>query len=117
VTTIFEKVTAALGTISPPVTFAFEQLLIQDGSDFPDTFLVYSLISDAPTQHADNAETQRSYRIQISTYSRSGLVSVPDVDTAMITAGFIKGPRRLLPYDEMTRHFSMAVDYFYNLEV
>ena len=116
-TTIFEKVVAALNSINPSVPYAFNQYLIADGSDFPDQFLVYTLISDAPQQHADNGETIRSYRIQVTTFSRSGLVSIPDVDTAMLNAGFVRSSRRTMPYDEMTRHFGLAADYIYYLEV
>jgi hypothetical protein len=65
------------------------------------------------TQHADDAETHRRYRVQVSIYSRSGMVSLPDTDTAMTAAGFTKGPERQLPYDRGTRHFGLAKDYYY----
>jgi aminoglycoside phosphotransferase (APT) family kinase protein len=115
-TTIFQITANALRTLSPAVPVALGQMLIADGSDFPDTFLVYTLVSESPNQHADNAETQRSHRVQVSTYSRSGLVSVPNVDGAMLAAGFQKSTTRELPYDSMTRHFGMATDYIYSLE-
>lgn len=112
-TTIYERTATALGTISPAIPYALDVYLTQSGGDLPDTFLVYSLITGDPVAHADNAETHRSYLIQISIFSRAGLVSIPDVNTAMIAAGFIKSSERQLPYDPETRHFGLAKDFIY----
>jgi hypothetical protein len=112
VTTIFEKVSTALATLAP-IPFALGQYLTANGAELPDTFIAYIEVSGNPEQHADNIETQRSYRIQVSIYARAGLVSLPDVDAAMTAAGFTKGPERQLPYDAQTRHFGLAKDYFY----
>jgi hypothetical protein len=63
------------------------------------------------------SETQRTYRVQVSIYARGGLVALPNVDAAMLAQGFTKGPERQIPYDQETRHFGLAKDYFFLQEV
>jgi hypothetical protein len=108
---IFQQVKAALNTISPAVPFAMAPY--KTSGDLPDTYLAYQLITGTPEQHADDEEMERSYSIQISIFSRGGLVSLPDVDTAMTDAGFQKGPERQLPQDRETGHYGLAKDYVY----
>ena len=110
-TTIFERVATALGTISPAVSFALAPY--KSPTSLPDTYLAYQLIADAPEQAADDAEMERSYLIQVSVFSRTGLVSLPDVDTAMLAAGFEKGSERQLPQDPQTGHYGLAKDYVF----
>jgi len=112
-TTIHERVKAALDTLSPAIPYALGQYLTSTGADLPDTFITYIEVSGVPEQHADNVETLRIYRVQVSIYARAGLVSLPDVDTAMLAAGFTRGPERQLAYDKETRHFGLAKDDFY----
>lgn len=111
-TTIFAIVEGALSTLSPAVPFAMDVFLTAAG-ELPDTYITYIDVSAVPAQHADNVETHRSFRIQLSIFSRSGLASLPNVDAAMLAAGFTLGPERQLPYDEGTHHFGLAKDYFY----
>ena len=111
-TTVFEQASTALATLSPAIPYAPAQYVMANGADLPDTFIVFLLVSGSPEQHADNAETQRSYRVQVSIYSRSGLGTLPNVDAAMLAAGFRKNPERQLPFDQETRHFCLAKDYF-----
>jgi hypothetical protein len=108
-TTIFERVKTALSTISPAVPFSLAPY--KSTAALPDQYLAYQLIDDSPDQHADDAETERSYLIQVSIFSRSGLVSIPDVDTAMHTAGFEKGRERQLAQDPQTGHYGLAKEY------
>jgi len=112
-TTIFERVKTALGNLSPAIPYALGQRLTATGAELPDTFIVYLLVSGDPEQHADDAETQRTYQVQVSIYARGGLVTLPDVDAAMLAQGFTQGPERQLLYDKETRHFGLAKDYFY----
>lgn len=107
--TIFELTNNALAAISPAVTYAMDELI----GTLPDTYIVYSLISGAAEEHADNAETARTYRVQVSIMNKDGLVSLPDVDTAMLAAGFTRGPERVLQKDSTTSHYGLAKDYFY----
>lgn len=81
--------------------------------ELPDQFVVYRLISDPPVQHADDAETLRSYRIQVSAYSRTGLETLPDIDAAMLAAGFTRAGGSELPYNEGTRHYGRYTDFIF----
>jgi len=108
-TTVFERVSTALTTLSVP--FGNQVYIPASGADLPDVFLVYTLITSPTELHADNAEALRSNRVQVSIYSRSGLVSIPDVDGAMTAAGFMRAARYQLSYSRETKHFGLAADY------
>lgn len=110
-TTIFERVKTALDTLSPAVPYALD--VYESSAALPDKFMVYSLITSNPEQHADDAETHRGYIVQISIFSRAGLVSLPNVDAAMLAAGFFKSNERQLPKDQTTGHYGLAKDYTY----
>ncbi|MEN6522842.1 MAG: hypothetical protein ABFD14_03870 [Anaerolineaceae bacterium] len=113
--TIWERVAASLSSLQIPVS---EGINLQATSANPPTekpaaFAVYSLISSPPEQFADNAETMRSYRVQVSYYSRSGLVGMPDIKTLMTTAGFMPGPITEIPYDPSDGYFGLALEYVF----
>ena len=108
---IWERVQAALSILPIPVV-ADEYIAVKSG-DLPDVFLRHFLVSDPPQQYADNLEKSRTYTVQISVYSRSGLATLPDVTGAMIAAGFIHGNDTQLPYDPSTRHYGLAMEYHY----
>lgn len=108
-TTIFERVSNALTTLSPAVPFA----LAPYKGTLPDTYIVYQLIDSPPEQHADDAETQRSYQVQVTVWSKSGLASLPGIDAVMIAAGFSKSNVRQLPQDRESGHYGLATDYVY----
>jgi aminoglycoside phosphotransferase (APT) family kinase protein len=110
-TTIFELVKTALDTLSPAVPYGMGTYLC-DGK-LPDQYITYSLIDGVSAQHADDAETQRGYRVQISIFDRAGLAALPDVDAAMLAADFTKGPERQLDREEESGHYGLAKDYFY----
>lgn len=110
-TNIWPVVEAALSPLSVPM--AAGTYVAATAQERPDLYLVYSLPSETPEQHADNGETLRGYRVQVNIYSRTGLGSLPDVDGAMTAAGFKRGPGRQLPYNPDTRHHGMSRDYFY----
>lgn len=107
---IWETTQTALTGLSLPL--AANQMIVPTGTALPAQFLVYQMISDPPELHADNAETLRSYRMQVSLYSRSGLASVPaQIETAMLAAGFTRLGSRELPYNRDTQHFGIAMDF------
>lgn len=110
-TTIFERVTTALNTISPAVPFSLAPY--KSTATLPDQYMAYQLIISQNEQQADDAETERSYLVQVSIFSRTGLVSLPDVDTAMLAAGFEKSRERQLPQDPQTGHHGLAKEYTY----
>jgi hypothetical protein len=111
-TTIFERVNDALETLSPAIAFGLKPYLSIDGT-LPDKFIDYQLISSPTEQHADNAETERSYVVQVSIWSVDGLDNLPNVDGVMATAGFTKSTFRQIPKDQQTGHFGIAKDYVY----
>ena len=110
-TTIFERVTTALNTLSPVIPFALA--LYKSTTDLPTTYITYQLISGVPEQNADDMETQRGYVIQITVWAKGGLVTLPDVNTAMLAAGFQKSSERQLPQDTDTGHYGLAKDFVY----
>jgi hypothetical protein len=104
-TTVFSVTATALATLGVPYaenTFR---------GDLPDVYLVYQLISSPADQHADDEETLRSFRIQVSGYSKTGLAALPNIDSAMKAAGFMKATMRELPFDPDTGHFGLTQDY------
>ncbi len=111
-TTIFERVEAALGTINPAVPFAMAPY--KSTGTLPDQYVTHQLIDSPPEQHADNRETARSYLVQVTIWSKSGLVSIPNVDAAMTSAGFQKSNWRQLPQDLETGHYGLAKNYIYS---
>ena len=108
-TDVFVLAQTALNTLTG-IPSGADVILNLDGS-IPDTYVVYDVVSAAPTQHADNAETERLFRVQVSIYCRDGYSAMPNVDGAMLAAGFSRGDWRQLPRDESTGHFALAKDY------
>lgn len=108
-TTIFERVETALGTISPAVPFALSPYK----DDLPSAYIVHQLINSPPEQHADNEETERSYTVQITLWDKAGIPSTTSVDAAMKAANFEKGDVRQIPQDPQTHHYGLAVEYVY----
>lgn len=109
--TIWERTAAALASLGVPV--AAGVYLSATPAALPDLYLVYFLVSSPPEQHADDVETLRSYRMQVSAYIRTGLAGLPDIDSAMTAAGFTRGPQTEIPYNQLTRHFGLALEYVY----
>lgn len=110
---IWERTATALGNLSPAVPYAGNVYPTNTGTPLPDTFIVYFLVTSPPEQHADDAEVHRSYTMQVSVFSRAGLVGLPDVDTVMVAAGFRRAGWRELAYDRVTRHFGVAKDFVF----
>jgi hypothetical protein len=108
-TTIFQRVNAALSTISPAVSHSAAPYK----GDLPVAYITHQLINSPPEQHADNVEIERSYTIQISMWNKTDIPSESSVDTAMLVAGFMKGDVRQLPQDPQTHHYGLAIEYFY----
>jgi len=108
-TTIFERVEAALGTISPAVNYAAAPYK----GTLPNAFITHQLINSPAEQHADGEETERSYTVQLSLWDKAGIPSTTSVDAAMKAAGFHKGDVRQLPQDPQTHHYGLAVEFVY----
>lgn len=108
--TVWERVAAALAGLGIPVSAG--KKLVATGGELPEQYAVYFLVDGVGTEHADNAETLRLRRVQVSIFSRSGLATLPDVAGAMTAAGFTRGPERELPMDQVTSHFGLALDFY-----
>jgi len=109
-TTIFERVKDALATLSPAVPNSLAPYI---STTLPSTYIVYQLIDGSPTQHADDAETERDSLVQVTIWDRTGLVTLPNVGGVMTTAGFMKGRERQLPKDPKTGHYGLAIEFTY----
>lgn len=112
-TSVWEIVTTAISGLGVP--YAADRLLVDDGENYPATYIVYFLVSAPPEQYADDAEELRSYTIQVNVFSVNGLINLPDVDTAMTTAGFIKGRMFEIPPDSETSHYGLGTEYIYSM--
>ncbi len=111
VVTIWERIKDALTPLYEPM--AANQYLVESYADLPDRFLVYQMVSDPPRQHADNLEVSRLYRVQVTIYDRHGLANLPDIEGAMLSAGFTRAGSLELPYNRQTRHYGLAADFFF----
>lgn len=109
---IWQRTQTALATLAPLPVAANVFIGATPGTQ-PDQFAVYQLIASPPELHADNAEISRSYRMQVTYYSRAGLENLPDIAGAMTAAGFRRGPLRELPYNPATRHYGLAMEFVY----
>lgn len=110
-TSIWARVLSALTGLSVPK--AESVYIAATSADLPDEYLVYFLISDPPELHADNVEKSKSYHVQISYFNRSGLAGMPDINAAMVSAGFTRDAGRELPYNELTRHYGLVLEFWY----
>jgi len=95
------------------VDLAANVMIRATASALPDSYIVYQVISSPPLQHGDNVERLRWWRMQVTYYSRAGLIAMPAIEAAMVTAGFTKSMFRELPYNELTRHYGFAMDFIY----
>ncbi len=109
--TIWERTKAALVGLGLPL--AANVLVLPSGESWPDMYIVYQLIVGNGAAYADDAEVCREMLVQVTVYSRSGLISLPDVKGAMQAAGFTPGDERELPYSPSTKHYGWAMDFNY----
>jgi hypothetical protein len=113
VTTIWERTQDALEALVPAVPIAANQYMAATAAALPDLYLVYQLVTAPPAQHADNVETLRSYTMQVTAWSRTGLAELPDVAGAMVAAGFSRGPVREQPYQPESRHYGLVMEFHF----
>ncbi len=108
---IFELVEDALSMLAVP--FAADKMIMDTGQELPDLFMTYRLISSPPVAHADDRETLRSWRVQVSIYSRDGLNALPNVAGAMTDFGFSKSNIAQISKSADTGHYGMAMDFIF----
>ena len=109
--TIWQKVKDALAGLG--IKTANNRLTLKTGETWPDQYITFQVISAGPEEHVDDHETARSYLVQLNLWSRSGFESFPDVETAMLAAGFYFQAERDMDYDEKTGHYGHSKDYLY----
>lgn len=109
--TIWQTVNSALTSLNKPM--AQNLYLPVTGAELPDEYIVYTLITNYGTEHANDVEKCREHHVQVSYYNRAGLAGMPGIAAAMTGAGFTRGPERELPYNEYTRHFGLALEFYY----
>lgn len=110
--TIWERTDTALSSLGVP--YAASKLQIASGNEYPDLFMVYFSLPSTPEQHADDKEVLRSYTMQVNIFSRGGLINLPDVDGAMMAAGFTKGNVIEIPLDQETGHYGLGTEFLYS---
>ena len=110
-TTIWARISTALAGLSQPK--AAGVYIAATAAELPAEYLVYFLISAPPQQHADDTEKSRLQHVQISYFNRAGLAGMPAIAGAMTAAGFTRGPMRELPYNDQTRHFGLALEFWF----
>lgn len=109
--TIWQTVNSALAGLG--IRTANNRLVLKTGEKLPDQYLTFQLISAGPEAHIDDHETARSYLVQLNLWSRSGFESFPDVETAMLAAGFYFQAERDMDYNENTSHYGQSKDFLF----
>lgn len=105
-----ERVFTALAAIDEDIPVAYRQLLTEGGAPLPAKYLVYTVISAVPDEHADDEEKERFYRVQVTWFSTEGLEDMPDIDAAMKSIGGAYLSETDLDRAD-TGHFGLAIDY------
>jgi len=108
--TIWERVKNALTPLATPM--AQNQYQVTNG-EYPDLYLVYSMVVGTPDGHADDEETERLYLMNVATYCRNGLANLPDVKGAMLAADFTASAERELAFNETTGHYGWSMDFYW----
>lgn len=108
---IWERVGDALSSINLPK--GVNKYVVETGESLPDEYIVYFLVDSPNAQNADDVETMRTRKIQVSYYNIAGLMSMPDIESAMIAAGFSPSDQRELPYNEDSGHYGFALDFVF----
>lgn len=109
--TIWERIKAALVPMGLPV--AQGALKPNAGGAYPDRYLIYQVISAPGEEFADNREFKRLYLVQVNSWSRNGFIGFPDVEGAMLAAGFTYVDSRDLALSSDTGHYGLGVDFNY----
>jgi hypothetical protein len=91
--------------------------IVETGSELPDVFITYSLISAVENLHADDEAISSNNLVQISYFNRAGLNNIPNIQKSMTDVGFYKAGKRGLAYNVDTKHFGIAFDFRLNEEV
>ncbi len=109
--TIWQKVKDALAGLA--IKTANNRLTLKTGETWPDQYITFQVPSAGPEKYIDDHETARSYLVQLNLWSRSGFESFPDVETAMLAAGFYFQAERDMDYNDNTGHYGQSKDFLF----
>jgi hypothetical protein len=106
-----ERCESILPTLGLP--FDFERF---EGNtkQLPDTYIVYFLVDDVGAAWADNKETAKKPRFQVSLFYREKAVflTVPEqIEAAFKNAGFMRVGSGRIPYSAETGHYGWRCDF------
>lgn len=82
----------------------------------PESFITYFLVDSPDVSHADNLATGRTYRVQVTLYSKKPSVvqgAEGSIGALMRSGGFLRMSGRALPFNADTGHYAFAIDYRY----
>lgn len=85
-------------------------------SQLPDRYIVYFLVDDEGKTYSDGTETSHEPRVQVSFFYRNkaDVLTIPDkVESAMVDAGFTRGPVGHIPYQPDTGHYGWRRDFYF----
>ena len=109
-TTIWQRVFDALGSLGVPVEKT--KLVLETGAQKPEQYITYQVITTTPEGFADNREILRSHLVQLNLWSIDGFESFPDVEAAMLAAGFLFQGERDMDMEE-TGHYGQSKDFLF----
>jgi hypothetical protein len=110
--TIWARVNSALSGLG--VRTANGRLILKTKNDpWPDQYITFQVIAAAPEEHVDDHEIGRAHLVQLNMWSRNGFESFPNVEDAMLTAGFLFQAERDMDYNENTGHYGQSKDFLY----
>lgn len=102
---------AALTGLGKPL--AANRYIPATGSQLPAEYIVFFLVDSIPAEAADDVETLRFHRMQVSYYSTTGLAGMPNIAGAMVAAGFTKSVITEIPYNADTGHYGCSNEFIF----
>lgn len=109
-TTIWARVRDALSGLGVPVEK--DVLVTQTKEAIPAQYITFQEIAAAPEAHVDDREISRSHLVQLNLWSIDGFESFPDVEAAMLAAGFLFQGERDMDMEE-TGHYGQSKDFLF----
>lgn len=85
---------------------------LKTSGSYPVEYLVFQVISVPPEAHADDQEKARGYLVQVNHFSQSDFALEPQIESAMIGAGFRYAAGRELGEQE-TGHAGYSSDFYF----
>lgn len=109
--TIWERINNALSGLGIPVGNI--RLFLASKEPLPDQYVTFQVITAVPERFVDDGEVVRSYLVQINCWSRFGFQSFPDVEVAMVAAGFSFQASRDMKFEDDSGHYGHSMDFIF----